>query len=561
MSATSSNPVQVKVKGPLRCEGPGRLQWGEDLSSSARVAARFVPLSANGEAAVRSLSQFSPHAALPKVLQTGVWNDEAFAVLDFPQGRLLGSTLEHPLELRRLLRMGHDIADALAAAHAEGIAHGELSAQSVLLLGEEQAMLWDLPLVLVDRLTDRRGEGRVLQKLEQTAELLSPERARGQPASAAADVWALGALLCRAAGSPRPMAPSTLGVVHQIASGTWAPRIPERFPARIRALLSGMLAPEPSARLLAAAVKSELAAILEEATTLKDLPAVEHAPVRMPSTGEDGDLVEMLRPEPPRSALPDAHAAPTLADREGEAVLSQALNLPSSPEVPVTGAQATGPLVPWTDPRVHAIVDPDLATVAHPLPKEEPPLPVLTLAPKAEVKSEVVMRIGAGAPPRMAPLHRVVSLTGSGEAFDAGLEASRSLRRIVLTAAVALPVVAMIALGIMATLPWTRVNPPPPRTAPLTWETKAVTPAATKSLEAATRTVATADEAPVPPVPEVGPQPLETTARFVPPKPARHPRAKKTGPTHVEAAPAKATVSAPPKEAPAEKTSELKHLF
>ena len=120
--------IPVRVKGPLRCEGPGRLAWGEDLATQARVAIRFVPLAANGEAAVQTLSQLPAHRTLPRIRQVGRAEPEAFAVLDFPQGRLLATTLERPMELGRLLRMAHDLADVVDVNDA-GLARGVFGPQ------------------------------------------------------------------------------------------------------------------------------------------------------------------------------------------------------------------------------------------------------------------------------------------------------------------------------------------------------------------------------------------------------------------------------------------------
>lgn len=571
MTDTAANSlVRVTIKGPLRCEGPGRLQWGEDPTSAARVAVRFLPLSANGETAVRSLARLPRHSTLPKVLQIGTAASEAFAVLDFPQGRLLDSTLERPLELRRVLRMGHDLADALAAAHAEGIAHGELSAQSVLLLGNDDALLWDLPLVFIDRLTDRRGEGRILRKLEWTAEFLSPERAAGLPASAAADVWALAALMCRTAGSPRPSAASTLGVVHMISTGAWAPRISDRLPPRIKALLQGMLASDPAARLTATQVKSELAALLLEATTLQDLPAVQVEALSIPSTGEDGDLVEMLRPDPPRSAVPDAHAIPTISEDGYE--LEE-------------GVDEVKPVVPWTDPGIRIPVDPELHTVVKPLPKEHTELPTRTdpnalafAMPEREALPEPVSAaaqqsapVDAAPPsmpmpppmpsaqpvvaaevmpapaddantapsseaPRMAGLDRVVSMstatfTGETELPPAALPRD-PMRTVAIAAAIALPLIAIVIAIVVFTWP---SNPAPkvaPGIAPGV-EAKSV-PAALAPKRVAPLRMEAAPEAPVR---VVSPEPPEPPTVMVPaPKPAA-PAIVKTSPAKSVRAP------------------------
>lgn len=239
---------KIRIRAPLRCEGIGRLDCAEDTESGMRMAVRWLPLEANGEVAAKAVSELPEHPTLPRIRQTGRVGSAAYVAMDFPDGRLLSTEMGAPLPDEELRRLGAEIASALASIHAQGAHHGELSADSVLRLPSEKAVLWDMPLVIANRLTDRRGEERNLAQLVRVAPFLSPERAQGMPPSAASDVYGLGAVLCLAAGAQPPRGATTLAVIHQIATHRWSPELPESLPGVTRELLARMVHKNPLAR-------------------------------------------------------------------------------------------------------------------------------------------------------------------------------------------------------------------------------------------------------------------------------------------------------------------------
>ncbi|MDP2270134.1 MAG: protein kinase [Archangium sp.] len=239
---------RIRIRAALRCDGIGRLDCAEDTVSGDRLAVRWLPLEANGDAAVKACEKLPTHHALPRILQTGQVGASAFVALDFPDGEMLSARGEERLDNELLLKLAAQLSDALATVHAQGVVHGEMSRDSVLMVEGGKASLWDMPLVIANRLSDRRGENRLMQNLPKTAPYLSPERARGEGASQAGDVYALGAILCVSAGAPLPTAPTTLGVVNLISSGQWVPRVPASLPERWATMLSRMVSVDPAAR-------------------------------------------------------------------------------------------------------------------------------------------------------------------------------------------------------------------------------------------------------------------------------------------------------------------------
>lgn len=267
---------RFKIRAPLRCNGIGRLECAEDSESGMRMAVRWLPIEANGVAAVRACESLPTHPTLPKIRKTGQVGASAYVAMDFPEGRLLSTWEEDAVAPEVLARVAAQISDALASIHSQSVFHGEISPDSILLVGEgwEKAYLWDMPLVIANRLTDRRGEDRLMQQLVRTAAFLSPERARGAGASAASDVYALGAVLCLSGGAARPSSNTTLGMVYEVANGDWAPEVPDIFPDALRTLVTRMVAMDPGARPSAREVHEAFAQPVAAMPTLREMKAV-----------------------------------------------------------------------------------------------------------------------------------------------------------------------------------------------------------------------------------------------------------------------------------------------
>jgi hypothetical protein len=270
---------KIKIRAPLRCDGIGRLDCAEDVESGTRLAVRWLPLEANGDAAVKACEKLPAHPTLPRIHQTGAVGTSAFVAMDFPEGQVLGAMVGDRLDIDVVIRIGAQLSDALATIHEQGVVHGELSSESVLLVPPDRAYLWDMPLVIANRMTDRRGENRLMQNLPRTAAYLAPERAKGSGASAEGDVYSLGAVLCVVAGAPLPNASTTLGVVHQVATGEWTPRVPNTIPDPWRSMLTRMVSVDPSQRPTA----REVSQVFAKAPQPAMLPTVPEMPVvRLP---------------------------------------------------------------------------------------------------------------------------------------------------------------------------------------------------------------------------------------------------------------------------------------
>ena len=312
---------RFRFRTPLRCDGVGKLDCVEDLYSGQRKVVRWLPLEVNRQEE-QNIVQFCVnlpmHPSLPEVCEFGEMESWAYMVVDFPEGDLL-SARQTFLPPQVWQRMAYQLSGALSALHAAQVFHGELCMPSVMLL-EEEALLWDLPLVLCSRMADRRQEVRVLQQLMRTASTLAPERARGGPLGPEGDVYSLGALLAYSAGSRQPQAEATLALVHAIASGQFKPDIPRALPLACRNMLACMLAPRAKDRPRIGEVAAFFAATSVPAP---GIPVV-HTPLLFPASG----LAQGPRPPagppplPPAAFSPPPSPSPTVSGVDWMQMLS-----------------------------------------------------------------------------------------------------------------------------------------------------------------------------------------------------------------------------------------------
>ena len=374
-------------------------------TDGARTAIRLIPQLAQGKEAVAAALRMPIHPVLPRAIGSGALNGTAWVALDFPEGELL--TNQIPLKTSALLTMGAMIAGALAALHEKDIIHGELSSESVLVVpatAGDRFVLFDAPLVVMNRLTDRRGEERLLSQLTVLVPFLSPERARGAKASRSSDVWALGMIISIASGAKGVPGTSTLEKIAGIVTNKWRPAVSGTLPIALRLLLTRMLAPEPSDRPSAMDSAIELEHLCValtavdpvaafEAPVVERLPFVEKTVIVDPFealVAEGVTAVEVTDPQTAQVPGPTAPSGP-LSDEPTMASLMRGLLIPALPAKP--RRRTPLPLPPILDPAALTVPS---QPARHPSPAPRPG--VVASVPEFELPnftSIQTMRFGA----------------------------------------------------------------------------------------------------------------------------------------------------------------------
>ena len=260
-----------------------------------------------------------------------------------------------PLPPARVARIGLGILAGLQAAHQAGVVHRDVKPANILLGPEDRIVLTDFGIAKAVDSPTLTTSGILVG----SPSYLAPERARGEPAEAAADLWGLGASLYSAVeGKPPFERPGVLASLTAVVSEEPEPPL---HAGPLEPVISGLLRKDPGARLDAADAERMLHDVLEQDT------AVRTAPMTGPT----------LPFGPAADVGPSADIGPA-ADWEPAAASEPA---PSAPEAdteslpPVAAAGAPAAMVP---PEPAAAAVPDAAgppdEPAEPAPYGPPPV-------------------------------------------------------------------------------------------------------------------------------------------------------------------------------------------
>lgn len=189
--------------------------------------------------------------------------DDPWIIMEFVDGRSLGELIREdgPLPPERVADIGLQLVDALIAAHRAGVLHRDVKPGNVL-VAEQRVVLGDFGLATVEGDPGLTQSGIVMG----APAYLAPERARGEPAVPASDLWSLGATLFYAVEGRRPFTgPNTNAVLHSIVTEEPAPA-PHAGP--LAPVLDGLLRKDIADRIGADAAAELLAAIADPAWPL-----------------------------------------------------------------------------------------------------------------------------------------------------------------------------------------------------------------------------------------------------------------------------------------------------
>ncbi|MEV4835593.1 serine/threonine-protein kinase [Nonomuraea sp. NPDC049486] len=210
----------------------------------------------------------------------------AFVVMPLLDGVPLAERLERgPLPWAEAAAVAMRTARVLAAGHARGLVHRDVTAENVLLTGDGLKLLDFGIAAWAGDPDDERG----------TPPYVAPERLAGAPTHPAVDVYALGVLLFTMIEGRTPY-PETTWEQLETARRTYPPPRPPGAPHAIALLCQRCLDPEPARRPEAAEVAAALTAALSLPKRLRRGLAVAGAGVLALS------LVALM--ELPRDAMP-----------------------------------------------------------------------------------------------------------------------------------------------------------------------------------------------------------------------------------------------------------------
>jgi serine/threonine protein kinase len=218
-----------EILSPLGAGGMGEVYRARDSRLGREVAIKIIPEAfardpdrlERFEREARAASSLSdPHIVV--VHDVGEDNGVRYFASELVEGPDLRAIMDRgPMPARRILDLGAQIAEGLAAAHEKGILHRDLKPENVLLSKERLAKIADFGLAKITdgsraeasqtptAAANSTGTGIVMG----TVSYMSPEQARGAPVDHRSDQFALGSILYEMAAGRKAFARPTAAEV------------------------------------------------------------------------------------------------------------------------------------------------------------------------------------------------------------------------------------------------------------------------------------------------------------------------------------------------------------
>jgi eukaryotic-like serine/threonine-protein kinase len=280
MSTTALANGRYKLERPIGQGGMASVHLGCDVELDRPVAVKLIGEALADDESFRArflrearIAAGLSHPNVVQIYDVGEEYGRPFIVMEYVEGETLAQELARagPLPPAEAVAQGVDVCAGLEHAHAAGLVHRDIKPRNLLRRSDGVVKITDFGIAHAGDGTRLTETGSVMG----TAAYIAPEQATGEKVTAAADLYALGAVLYEllTGTPPHGTGPTTeLLARHRHATVTPVRNLAPDVPPALETIVMRCLARDPRYRPSSAAALAHALADAVEAPATLSLP-------------------------------------------------------------------------------------------------------------------------------------------------------------------------------------------------------------------------------------------------------------------------------------------------